>query len=160
MTKKLKTTILGMVLMFGAVLGFGPGGGQALADDHADIRAAIEKYDQAFNARDVDGIIAAYTADGILMPQNRPAIFSAEKIGEFYANLFEQATLIGKLDLQEIVSMSDDWAFVRTTSVTKITIKANGVEFTGRNQELFILHNDNGWKIARYMFSSTLPSQR
>jgi len=124
MTKKLKATALAVALMLGVVLGFGAGGGQAMASDRADIEAAIEKYDRAFNASDVDSITKFYTADAVLMVPNRPPIFGAKKVGEFYANVFKVVTINGALDLQEIVSMTGDWAFVRTTSVTKTTIKA------------------------------------
>jgi len=157
MTKNLKATVLGVALMLGAVLGFGLGGVQALASDRTDIEAAIKKYDRAFNATDVDGIMALYTADAVLMPPNRQPVFGVENVGEFYARLFNDVRISGALDFQEVVSLSDDWAFVRTTSVSNIVIKSNGDEISAHGQELFILHKDEGWKIARYMFSSTLP---
>ena len=55
--------------------------------------------------------------------------------------------------------MSEDWAFLRTSSTGQITILANGAVIPEGNQELFLLRKVHGqWKLARYSFSSFLAN--
>jgi hypothetical protein len=55
--------------------------------------------------------------------------------------------------------VSPNWAFLRSTSKGVVTILANGTQIPSRNQELFVLRRTyRHWKLARYSFSSVLPS--
>lgn len=158
MTKKLKATGLVLALMLGAVLGFGFVGGQALASDREDIEEVLKKYARALGTSDVEAVVALYTTDGVFMsPNNQPAV-GAEQIRAAYTAAYSFINIdTPTFGIKEIVSMTDDWAFVRSVTFGTATIVSNGAKVSGTNAELFILHNDNGWKIAQYMFSTTDP---
>ena len=61
--------------------------------------------------------------------------------------------------IDEIVPLSDQWAFARTHSLGTVTINATGESAPEGNNELFLFHRDadGTWKIARYIFSTTNP---
>jgi hypothetical protein len=53
--------------------------------------------------------------------------------------------------------VSNDWAFLRSTSHGTVTTLADGATLPGKSQELSVLRRVEGhWKLARYSFSSTL----
>ena len=160
MTKKLKTTALAVALALGAVLGFGFSGGQALASDRADIEATVKNYIRELNAGNTDAIMRLITDDAVLMSPNNLPKEGIENIRAFYAKGLEGASINVDLTIQQVVPMTDDWAYVRSTSASSITFKSDGAVISGTNAELFILHNDNGWKIAQYIFATTDPRRR
>jgi ketosteroid isomerase-like protein len=59
----------------------------------------------------------------------------------------------------EVVELTGEWAFARTTSTGTITILATGARVPEANQELFLFKKaaDGMWKIARYSFSVMNP---
>ena len=62
-------------------------------------------------------------------------------------------------EIAEVNVVSSNWAFLRSTSNGSITILASGAQIPSSNHELFVLHKSQGsWKLARYSFSSVLPS--
>ena len=76
-----------------------------------------------------------------------------------YAGIFRAIDIDLTFEVAEVKVVSPDWAFLRSTSKGVVNILATGAQAPSSNQELFVLHKSQGrWKIARYSFSSTLPS--
>jgi uncharacterized protein (TIGR02246 family) len=103
----------------------------------------------------VEQTLALYTADGVIMPPHfRPAV-GQDALRESYTRIFQTVKLNIEFDINEIVVMSPEWAFARTTAAgTKTMITTNASE-PHENQELFIFRHEEGkWKIARYAFST------
>jgi uncharacterized protein (TIGR02246 family) len=135
----------------------------ARADEAADKKAVVEvlkSYEQALNDADAAAVTKLYTADAVLMAANYPAAEGSETIQKVYEGLFKAVKLDIKFEVDEVVPVSDEWAFARTHS--KFTVKvagSNAPPIEDANQELFVLQKVDGkWHIARYSYSSTNPA--
>jgi ketosteroid isomerase-like protein len=122
-------------------------------------RSAIEKlifsYSDAFNAADISKIVASFTTDGINMPNNGPLAQGAEQLTKAFGFLLSMAQIHIEYVIDEIV-VAGEYAYVRTNSIVKTVVKANGDQILLENKELFVLRNDNGeWKISHYIFNNT-----
>jgi uncharacterized protein (TIGR02246 family) len=84
---RLPIRILLISLALAAVAGCGQPAAspQALAADEATIRAATVSWTDAYNAGDVDKILALYTEDAVVMPANSPALKGRAAIKDFLA---------------------------------------------------------------------------
>ena len=78
-----------------------------------------------------------------------------------YDAVFAAIRLTVKFNAAEIVEMSPEWVFARTTSEGTTLSHATGNVSKEANQELFIFHKEKGgkFKIARYSFSTTNPEK-
>jgi uncharacterized protein (TIGR02246 family) len=132
------------------------------ADESADRKSILEvlkAYEEALNASDAAAVTKLYTADAVLMAANNKPAKGRETIQKVYEGLFKAVKLDIKFDVDEVVPVSNDWAFARTQS--KFTVKVAGSDappLADANQELFVLQKVDGkWRIARYSYSSTNP---
>jgi hypothetical protein len=64
-----------------------------------------------------------------------------------------------ELQIEEIVQVARNWAFVRTNSAGFVTVRAAGARVPDANHELYVFQkgDEHEWKIARYCFSTTNP---
>ena len=132
-----------------------------VADDRSDIRALLERYEIALNASDTKAVMTVYAPDGVFMPQHLPPQIGSNAIQSAYDAIFSAINLDIKFVVDEVVVLSDMWAYARTRSQGSTLIKANGTKVPEGNQELFLLKRqaDGAWKVARYIFSTTNPRQ-
>ena len=121
------------------------------------ISLAISSYEKALNESSVDGIASLFSEDGVLILQGAPTFVGKDEVKEFYAGLFQNLKFDLRFKIDEIVEMSDEWAFVRTTTSGTLDIIANHSSIPSSGHELFIFkkQNDGTWAIARYAGSST-----
>ncbi|MER9563086.1 SgcJ/EcaC family oxidoreductase [Mesorhizobium sp. M0571] len=134
----------------------------APAKSNEPVKAAItqqlQSYEQALNNSDAKAVVKLYTDDSVLMPQETPTVVGIKAVEQFYVATFQAIDINLHFQIAEIQVVSDEWAFLRTTSAGTMKIHATGNEVPSHNQELFVLHKEVGaWKLARYSFSSTLP---
>lgn len=124
-----------------------------------EIEAALESYEAALNASDVDKVLTVFASDGVFMAPNNPSAVGTDAIRRAYDGIFQTITFATELTVDEVVHVAPRWAFVRTRSNGHVTVKAIAQRVPDANHELFILHkgDDNAWKIARYAFSTTNP---
>lgn len=127
--------------------------------DVNSLEGLLSAYETALNASDTATIISLYTVDGVFMPQHRPSQIGTAAVQAAYRHVFDTIKLNIEFQVEEIVQISPEWAFARTNSVGTVTVLAAGITAPEANQELFVLHKDEGgrWKIARYAFSTTTP---
>lgn len=130
--------------------------------ERAKISTLLRAYETALNTADTGAVIALYTADAVFMPQYSPPQVGADAVRGAYERVFAAITLDIAFAIIEIRPVAPDWAFARTTSTGSVTINASGEKGPEANQELFILNknSDGAWKIARYIFATTLPRRR
>jgi uncharacterized protein (TIGR02246 family) len=122
------------------------------------IAAVLAKYEDALNHSDTDSVMTLYASDGVFMPQNSPSSVGAEAVRRAYDAVFKAITLRVKFDLVEVHQVAPDWAFARTNSAGTVKVNLTGEHGPEANQELFIFQKiTDGWKIARYCFSTTNP---
>ncbi len=129
------------------------------AVDQAAIEDVLQTYETALNASDTDKVLSVFALDGVFMAPNNPAAVGADVIRAAYDGIFQAITFDTELSVAEVVQISADWAFVRTSSNGHVTINAIKKRVPDANHELFILQRDgsSAWKIARYSFATTLP---
>lgn len=136
----------------------------AKSDETAEaaITQQLQSYEQALNNSDVKAVVKLYADDSVLMPQETPTVVGIKAVEQFYGATFQAIDLNLHFQIAEVQVLSNEWAFLRTTSTGTMKIRATGNEVPSHNQELFVLHKEVGtWKLARYGFSSTLaPAQR
>ncbi|PYH31511.1 YybH family protein [Aspergillus neoniger CBS 115656] len=126
--------------------------------DADEISALLHAYGKALRSRNVDEAVALYTEDGVIMPPHFSASTGTEALRDSYTRIFATIQLIITFQIEEIVVMSPEWAFARTTAEGTKTILATQESEPHANQELFILRREHGkWLIARYAFSSMKP---
>jgi len=122
-------------------------------------KIAIEKllfsYRDALNASDVSKVLPLYAAQGVFMPANAPTSVGQEQVKGAYEFVFKNIQINIEFFIDEI-TVTGDFAFLRTTSKGTSLIRANGQTVPEENRELFVLLKENGtWRIARYMFNKT-----
>ena len=127
--------------------------------DEAAISAVMSAYEAALNASDTQAVMPLYADDGVFMPQNSQSVVGKAAVRQAYDAVFKAITLKVKFIVAELVMVSPEWAFVRTSSAGTNKINATGAVAAEGNQELFIFKKgaDGQWRIARYSFSTTNP---
>jgi uncharacterized protein (TIGR02246 family) len=126
----------------------------------ADIRGVLEAYEKALNTSNTDAVLTVFTSDAVFMAPNNPSAIGTDALRTAYTGIFKTITFDTKLQVEEIVQVAPDWAFVRTSSTGFVTMHAIGQRVPDANHELFVFHKDDasGWKIARYSFSTSEAS--
>ncbi|MBK1662048.1 YybH family protein [Paracraurococcus ruber] len=132
------------------------------ASGRGDIERVLQSYEAALNAADTGAVMAVFTPDGVFMAPNSPSVVGADAIRAAYKGIFQAITFETELQVEEVVQVAPNWAFVRTSSAGFVTVHAIKQRVPDANHELFVLHkgDGHGWKIARYSFSSTNPAPR
>ncbi|TWG07628.1 YybH family protein [Saccharopolyspora dendranthemae] len=113
-------------------------------------------YGIALQARDKSSILALYTDDAEIVPDQIPSLSGRAAISQFYDDTF--AAISMKVDLQIVdVVEHDGMAIVRSEQPVDVVDVAGGQVTKSYFRELFVLKNDDGsWKIFKYMFSQNL----
>ncbi|KAJ3505114.1 hypothetical protein NM208_g16242 [Fusarium decemcellulare] len=120
--------------------------------------AVLLAYGAALKSRNVEDAVALYTADGVIMPPHFSACVGTEALRETYTRIFSTSQLNASFTFEEVVIMSPEWAFARTTASGTKTMLATQASEELSNQELFVLKKEDGsWKISRYAFSTMKP---
>ncbi|KAK7418294.1 hypothetical protein QQX98_004079 [Neonectria punicea] len=128
------------------------------SSDVEDITVLLHAYGAALKSRNVEEAVALYTADGVIMPPHFSASAGTQALRESYTRIFATIQLVITFDIDEVVVMSPEWAFARTTAEGTKTMLATQESEAHANQELFIVKKEDGkWKIARYAFSTMKP---
>ncbi len=130
--------------------------------DEAAIKEVLASYETALNASKTEAVMSLYADDAVVLPQETPTVIGSKAVTQFYVGTFKAIKLDLKFQIAEVQVVSNEWAFLRTTSNGTIKILATGNDVPAHNQELFLLRKEAGlWKLARYGFSSALaPAQR
>nr|WSY55371.1 SgcJ/EcaC family oxidoreductase [Streptomyces sp. NBC_00886] len=129
------------------------------AQQHAEVVGVLKSYERALNAGDVAGVVRLYTDDAVLLPPGAPTAVGIDAVRATYAGLFQALRLDLTFEVAEVNVVSSEWAFLRSASTGTVTTLANGAQVPSSNHELFVLRKSHGcWKLARYGFSSVLPT--
>lgn len=119
----------------------------------------LHEYAAALKASDVAAVSRLFTDDGVLLPQAGPTAVGVSAVSDAYAGMFQAIQLDIQFHVAEVVGLTPEWAFARTTSTGIITLRATGRTVPEANQELFIFRKVGGdWKIARYAYSVVNPN--
>lgn len=129
-----------------------------MSSDAEAIKKTLAAYRDALVASNVDAIVPMYTKDGVTMAQHSLTQVGNLAIKDWYTKCFQMIALDVVFHVEEVVVVSDKYAFARTTSSGTVKINATGQSGNEANQELFVMEKVDGeWKIARYCFCTTNP---
>ena len=110
MLRRPSLVLLGIAALAACAPSTPPGQASATATaDEAAIRAAADAWNTAYNAGDVDKIVALYTEDAVMMPPDAPAASGPAAIREFLAKDVAEAKAAG-------ISVKDDGGTVGLTA--------------------------------------------
>ncbi len=128
--------------------------------DQAAITIQLHRYEQALNSADINTVMQLYAKDAVFMPQHSLPAVGRDAVFAAYQHVFAAIQLNINFSIDEIVVMTDDWAYARTRSNGTVKVlNAATPPAPEANQELFLLHReaDGKWRFARYIFSTTNP---
>lgn len=122
------------------------------------IRRLRDSYMRAEDSGDVEGCLAHWTEDGVLLPPGEPAVAGMGALRKWYRSNFDQFGFDFKMTLDEI-QLSGDWSFARGSFAGMVIPKAGGesIEVKGKYLEIHRRQADGTWKFARHMWSSDSP---
>lgn len=119
--------------------------------DAQAIRQATKTFETAFNAKDVDGILAFYTDNSVFMPPNKPLLRGRGPLKGFYEGMFKGGATDLKMTPEDVAGHGplayESGAYSMMNGPTH-----------DRGKFLFIFRNMGGnWKIEYTSWSSDLP---
>lgn len=121
--------------------------------DAEAIEQAHQEAISAFNAGDVDALMAFWTDEPVYMPPDVPALQGKEAIREFYGQLLAGME-IDSLSSEEVV-VAGDWAFERgSVSATMILEEGGEAEqVSAKYLDVWQRQADGSWKVARAIWN-------
>jgi len=124
--------------------------------DQAAIREKNADFVKAFNARNMDQILAAYTENSVFMPPNQPVLRGKDALKTFYDEMLKGGGTNLKLDAGEI---SGHGPLAYQSGSYELDMKpAGGAEAHDRGKYLFILRKMAGtWRYEYTVWNSDLP---
>jgi ketosteroid isomerase-like protein len=129
------------------------------ASDEAAVRDADVQWSKTAGAHDLEGTIAFYSDDAIVLPPNEPAATGKQAIRAVWAPMVAPDASIsweaGKVE----VARSSDLAY--TTGTYQLTMKdekGNPVTDKGKFLEVWKKQPDGKWKTVADIFNSDLPA--
>ena len=144
-------------LAVGAVFSVIGGARAQGTDDPARIVAVMDSYAAALRANNVEALVALYTADGVFMRDNMPAVVGREALRAAYREVFATLKVDLRFTIQE-TEVSGDMAWLRATSAGRIKVLASGVEQADAFNLVVVFRRDSGaWKIRSYIYASSRP---
>jgi ketosteroid isomerase-like protein len=118
----------------------------------------VTAYGIALQAGDKHSILALYTDDAEIVPDQIASLSGLAAVSQFYDDTFATISMKVELQLVDVVEV-DGVAIVRSEQPVDVVHLANGQEVKSYFRELFVLKNvDGSWKIFKYMFSQN-PAQ-
>lgn len=119
------------------------------------IQLLHEKHHQALSSGKVEDYVSCFTDDAILMPPGEGGRTGKEAIRAWGKVVLDTFQLQVSNTATEKVQISGDWAFTRSSYVTKLTNKESNETVRGENKSIHIYRRepDGSWKIAYCMWS-------
>ena len=129
------------------------------ADEKA-VSAVVASYEKALSGGDAVGLVALYTPDGVLMPNENPTVVGAEGLKGFYGYTFSSGYKIGATITIDEAKAFGSIAYVRSHSKEHVVDPQGKIsDFEAR--EIFVLSKTgNKWLISRYIYNSKPADQK
>jgi uncharacterized protein (TIGR02246 family) len=120
--------------------------------DQQAMRAVTSTLETAFNAHDVDKILAIYTENSVFMPPNKPLLRGRDSLKQFYEGLLKGGSKDLKLTPADVAGHGP----LAYESGSYSMMNGNVHD---RGKYLFIFrHMSGAWKIEYTSWSSDLPA--
>lgn len=133
------------------------------ADSHAKDEQAVRDTDAQWaktaGTHDVDGTVAYYTDDAVLLPPNGPKVTGKQAIRAAWVTLAAPDVVLTWSPAKVDVSQSGDLAYIVGTYEDSFKDpKGKPVTDRGKTLEVFRKQVDGSWKVVADMYSSDLPA--
>lgn len=79
----------------------------AWADTEADVKAAHEAWNAAFNEQDAEAVAGFYTEDAVFLPPSHEVLEGPAGVETFFSGLFEQGVTGHSLELIRVMEEGD-----------------------------------------------------
>ena len=129
--------------------------GNAHAQAAAEFQKILDTYSKALDGNDVETLVNLYTADGVFMRDDMPAVIGRDALRASYKDVF--ATLKVYLTFKvQAAEQSGDLGWSRSLSNGKVKVLATGVETAETYNQLVVFKKEGGtWKIRNYLYASS-----
>jgi len=122
--------------------------------DMKAVKAVVKEYQDALNSNSLDGIVAVFDVDAVVLPPDAPAAAGHAAIREQYKTITDPGTSIDiTLEIQELI-LSDNVAHVWSLNYGKIKFDGGDENSIDSKSLMVLLKSMDGWKVHRYMFNS------
>ena len=130
---------------------------QSTAADEIAIRESLQRNGELWNAADVEGVLAEYAEDAVLMPPEAPAVVGKEALRTSWSEFLGQNTPDWHFTIEDI-RVSGDLGFVRGEFAVSITEKESNKteEDEGKSVFVFQRQSDGTWKTVIEIFNSNV----
>ncbi len=125
-------------------------------NDSADaIRAANDRFMDAFNNGDTESLAGLYTAEGQVLPPGGDVITGKAGIQVFWQALVEMGIKSAKLETLELNEYTDT-----AVEVGKYTLGGEDDQVLDQGKYIVIWRQEDGqWKLHRDIFNTSMPAQ-
>jgi ketosteroid isomerase-like protein len=130
-------------------------------DTAADVDAinqVREREIAAFSGGDIDGVLAVFATDALIMPPNEPAVNGHDAMRTWAQGMWDQFTVSGRYASSN-VTVAGDWAIEQYTGSLTLTPKAGGVAMEEQFKGIHIYRRqpDGSWVIVQDIWNSNAP---
>ena len=122
------------------------------ARDTEAIRQRSQELPTAFNAKQMDGILALYADNSVFMPPNAPLLRGREPLREFYQDLIGRATNL-RLETDDVAGHGP---LAYETGTYWLAYQDGAVRDRGKYVFIWRKMNDT-WRAEKTIWSSDLP---
>jgi uncharacterized protein (TIGR02246 family) len=124
-------------------------------DDQLAVAAVTKALLTAVNAADVAGALAAWGADGVLMPPHHPAVHGGPAIGRYFERLFRDSRF-------EFVFTSSNIEVLGNVAVERVDYSATAWSLqggpkhrdTGKGVHVYRRQDDGSWRLVLDIWNS------
>jgi uncharacterized protein (TIGR02246 family) len=128
--------------------------------DEAAIRTLVDEMTDAYVNHDLDRFLTCFSKDIVALPPGMGPVVGIEAWRKVLTGFFESGTPSEVEENVEEVAVAGDWAFDRHSEAATYTSSETGeserLSFKGIH---VFRREDDGWKIARYVWNLTEPSE-
>lgn len=125
---------------------------QAAKDDAAEVANTLLRLIEADNAGDLEGIVACYSDDAVLLPPNSAPLAGEAIVRERYRAILQGATLRLRAEIDEL-KVDGDTAWIRGTTLGETVPKDGSAARPVNDNFLMLLRRDaDVWRITRLMW--------
>lgn len=128
----------------------------------SEIRAIVRTDDAwvaAFNAADIDRLVALYTADAVIMPPGMESLTGRETIRAWLQSFFARFRAEQEI-IHDEVQVAGDWAYLRGRYSLAMTPTGGAEPVSERGKHLVIWRRqpDGSWLAARDIWNRSDPA--
>ena len=125
--------------------------------DAATVHAVTETLRRAVNSADVNGIVACWAPDGIMLPPHHAAVYGRAAIGEYFSRVFAARRLTFTFT-ESSIDIVGDMAIERLHYTAVATAPSGeATEDVGKGIHIYRRRADGTWQLAQDIWNSDRP---